>query len=86
MGLADRIVPTGTALAAARALAAELAALPQQCMRSDRLSVYEQWSLSTDSALRNETEHGISVIASGETLAGATRFRSGAGRHGQRID
>ena len=86
IGLADRIVPTGTALAAARALATELAALPQRCMRSDRLSVYEQWSLSTDSALRNETEHGISVIASGETLAGAERFRAGHGRHGDGLD
>jgi enoyl-CoA hydratase len=82
MGLVDRVVPAGTALEAAKQLAHELAALPQTCMRSDRLSVYEQWSLDTSEALRNESQHGLDVIASGETLAGAQRFRDGAGRHG----
>ena len=74
IGLVDRVVPRGTALAAAQRLAQELAALPQTCMRSDRLSVYEQWSMDTPSALRNETEHGLRVVASGETVAGAERF------------
>ena len=54
-------------------------------MRSDRLSVYEQWSMDTPSALRNETEHGLRVVASGETVAGAERFRHGEGRHGTRL-
>ncbi|TMF16350.1 MAG: crotonase/enoyl-CoA hydratase family protein [Chloroflexi bacterium] len=85
IGLVDRVVPRGTALAAARRLAQELAALPQTCMRSDRLSVYEQWSMDTPSALRNETEHGLRVVASGETVAGAERFRHGEGRHGTRL-
>ena len=82
MGLVDRVVPAGTALDAAKQLAHELAALPQTCMRSDRLSVYEQWSLQTAEALRNESKRGLDVIASGETLSGAQRFRDGAGRHG----
>ena len=82
MGLVDRVVPAGTALEAAKQLAHELAALPQTCMRSDRLSVYEQWSLDTSAALRNESKRGLDVIASGETVAGAQRFRDGAGRHG----
>lgn len=82
MGLVDRVVPHGNALDAAVQLAHDLAALPQTCMRSDRLSVYEQWSLDFDSALRNETEHGLAVIGSGETLSGAQRFRDGTGRHG----
>ncbi|MBV9099705.1 MAG: crotonase/enoyl-CoA hydratase family protein [Candidatus Dormibacteraeota bacterium] len=82
IGLVDRVVPPGTALDSAVQLAHQLAALPQTCMRSDRLSLYEQWSLTMADALRNETEHGLRVIASGETLAGARRFAGGAGRHG----
>ena len=82
IGLVDRVVATGDALGAALALARELAALPQVCLRSDRLSAYEQWGLGTAAALRNETQRGLQVIASGETLEGAARFRSGAGRHG----
>src|SRR5438105_126788 len=49
IGLVDRVVPPGNALVAAQQLARELAALPQTCMRSDRLSVYEQWSMDTPS-------------------------------------
>ena len=82
MGLAHRIVETGSARAAAVALAHELSELPQLCMRADRRSSYEQWALPIDDALRNEFELGFSVIASGETLAGAARFASGEGRHG----
>lgn len=82
MGLANRLVPTGTALAAAMALAQELAAFPQICLRSDRLSSYEQWDLGFEDALAAETGHGLDVIRSGETLAGAERFAAGAGRHG----
>src|SRR5207253_1317967 len=82
-GLANRLVPRGAAVAAAVALAHELAALPQGCMRSDRLSAYEQWGLGDlNAALANEFARGLSVIQSGETLAGASRFADGAGRHG----
>ena len=73
---------TGGALQAALQLARELAALPQTCMRSDRLSSYEQWSLPMSEAVRNEFRRGLSVIESGETVAGAQRFASGQGRHG----
>src|SRR5438874_6241093 len=41
MGLADRVVPPGQARPAAEALAHEIAALPQQCLRSDRASALE---------------------------------------------
>jgi enoyl-CoA hydratase len=84
IGLVDRVVGAGDAVRAAQELASELAALPQVCMRSDRLSAYEQWGMDTAAALRNETERGLQVIASGETLEGAARFRGGAGRHGAR--
>jgi enoyl-CoA hydratase len=84
IGLADRVVAAGAALEESLRLAHELAALPQGCMRSDRLSLYEQWSLPTADALRNETVHGLAVIAGGETAAGARRFARGEGRHGGR--
>jgi enoyl-CoA hydratase len=51
-------------------------------MRSDRRSSYEQWDLDLGAALTRETELGLAVIASGETVAGARRFAAGAGRHG----
>jgi enoyl-CoA hydratase len=82
MGLANRLVAPGAALAAAVALAHELARFPQACLRSDRLSSYEQWSLPLDAALANEYRHGVATIRSGETVAGAGRFAGGAGRHG----
>ncbi|MDQ2960175.1 MAG: crotonase/enoyl-CoA hydratase family protein [Candidatus Dormibacteraeota bacterium] len=82
-GLVDRVVPDGEALASALALAHDLAALPQACLRSDRLSVHEQWSLSTDEAMRNETRRGRAVIAGGETAAGAARFVRSSGRRGE---
>src|SRR5581483_2148049 len=83
MGLANRLVPAGKALEAAVALARQLAAFPQRCLRADRLSSYRQWSLDLDDALRAETRGGLDVIRSGETQAGAARFAAGAGRHGK---
>jgi enoyl-CoA hydratase len=82
MGLVNRLTEPGGALAAAVALAKELAELPQGCLRSDRRSAHEQWGLSLDDALARETELGLEVIRSGETQAGAARFAAGAGRHG----
>jgi enoyl-CoA hydratase len=82
MGLANRIVPTGTALEAAVELAHQIAAFPQRCLRSDRRSSFEQWDLPLDDALANETRLGLEVIRSGETVEGAARFASGEGRHG----
>ena len=83
MGLANRVVAPGTALDEAIALAHQLAAFPQRCLRADRLSVHEQWGRSLDDALLVETEGGLEVIRSGETREGAARFAAGAGRHGR---
>ena len=83
MGLANRLVEPGGALDAARALGRQLAAHPQRCLRSDRRSAYEQWSLDEAAALANELRLGADTIRSGETAAGAARFASGAGRHGR---
>lgn len=72
MGLVNRVVPSGTAREAAEALAREIAAFPQTCMRGDRASVYEQWDLDFDEALANELRHGEKALR--EAVAGATRF------------
>lgn len=83
MGLVTRLVDPGGALDAAVALAGALAALPQRCLRSDRLSALQQWGLDDGPALANEFRHGIATLRSGEGLEGAARFASGAGRHGE---
>ena len=85
MGLANRVVPAGTALEAAVAWANELAALPQVCMRNDRRSALAQWDLPVAEALLVETRFGLDSLSSGEALEGATRFRSGAGRSGSTV-
>ncbi|HWJ66882.1 MAG TPA: crotonase/enoyl-CoA hydratase family protein [Nocardioides sp.] len=85
IGLAHRVVPSGRALAAAQQLARELAAFPQTCLRQDRLSMLDQEGLTEADALAAEYEHGRVSVAS-DTLAGATRFAQGAGRHGSFAD
>ncbi len=82
MGLANCLTDPGGALDAAIELGRELARLPQICMRNDRRSSYDQWSLDHDAAFSREMELGLETISSGETLAGAQRFADGAGRHG----
>jgi enoyl-CoA hydratase len=80
MGLVNRLVPPGTAIEAAQALARELAALPQTCLRHDRLSVREQWALAEPVAAANELRHGTESLR--EVAAGIAAFRAGQGRHG----
>ncbi len=80
IGLANRVVPTGTARQRAEELAAELAALPQQCLRADRLSALHQWGMTEAAAM--EAEFGSLERVAVESLAGARRFADGAGRHG----
>ncbi|HEX4203608.1 MAG TPA: crotonase/enoyl-CoA hydratase family protein [Ktedonobacteraceae bacterium] len=86
IGLANRLVQPGETLAAALTLAEDLARFPQHGLRSDRLSVYEQWSLSWAQALGNETRRGLEVLHSGESVEGARRFAAGHGRHGSSRD
>ena len=82
MGLANRVVPKGTARATAEELAAEIAKFPFLCTQADRRSAYEQWELPLDEALLNEFKRGWTAIEAGETMAGATRFAGGKGRGG----
>jgi enoyl-CoA hydratase len=81
IGLVNRVAPHGEALGRAQALAAEIAAFPQVCVRSDRASALEQWGLSEADALAAEYRHGLRALEA-ESLEGATRFAEGAGRHG----
>jgi enoyl-CoA hydratase len=83
MGLVNRVVPDGSARAAAVELAAELAALPQACLRNDRLSAIEQWDLAEPAATANELRHGLATLSSGELLTYAGRFAAGQGRGGR---
>ncbi|MGU3432136.1 crotonase/enoyl-CoA hydratase family protein [Actinomycetes bacterium M1A6_2h] len=80
MGLANRVVPSGSARAAAEELAGQLAVFPQNCMRGDRMSALEQEGKDEESAIRNEFRHGTTSIV--DALDGAARFAAGAGRHG----
>jgi enoyl-CoA hydratase len=82
IGLVNRVVPPGAACLASVDLAHQLAALPQFCLRSDRMSALEQWGLTEEEAAVNEARRGRAVIDSGETLEGARRFTAGAGRGG----
>ena len=80
IGLANRVVPKGRARDKAEELAAELAALPQQCLRADRLSVLHQWGRPEAEAM--DYEFGSMSRVAAESLEGASRFAAGAGRHG----
>jgi enoyl-CoA hydratase len=78
IGLVNRLCPPGGALPAAIALAEQIGAFPQVCLRHDRLSALEQWDLPESEALGNELRHGLASIGSGETQAGAARFVAGS--------
>ncbi len=82
IGLANRVVAHGRALAAAQELAAQIARFPPECLRNDRASVYEQQDLPLAEALANEFRRGQATLAGGEAQRGARRFAQGAGRHG----
>ncbi len=80
IGLANRVVDSGTALPAAVDLAAQIAQFPQDCLRRDRQSSYEQWSQPLDVALQRELALGRESLRSSELSVG--RFVAGEGRHG----
>ncbi len=82
IGLANRVVASGTAVDAAIELAARIASFPPKCVRSDRRSMRDQQGHSLGHALAREVELGMDTIRSGETLEGAARFAAGEGRHG----
>jgi enoyl-CoA hydratase len=77
IGLANRLTAPGHAVEAAVALGRELAERPQAALRSDRLSSYEQWSLSLEEALANEYRHSMETLRTGELVGGLERYESG---------
>ncbi|MFD1545749.1 crotonase/enoyl-CoA hydratase family protein [Nonomuraea guangzhouensis] len=81
MGLANRVVPAGTARRQAEELARDIARFPQTCLRGDRLSALEQDGLPEREAIRNELRHGL--VSLPDAVGGAARFAEGAGRHGE---
>jgi enoyl-CoA hydratase len=82
IGLANRLAPRGEALAVALDLARQVSAFPQLCLRNDRLSALEQWSLDWDAAQANEVARGVETLRSGSAVEGASRFVAGQGRGG----
>jgi enoyl-CoA hydratase len=80
IGLANRVVAPGEARSSAEALAGELARLPQDCLRSDRRSVYDAFGADERQALATEFAHGQTVL--NQAVYGAARFSAGEGRHG----
>ena len=83
IGLVERLVEPGSALAQAQELARQIAAFPQRALRGDRKSVLAQWSLDIDEAILGEYAAGMDAIESGEAIEGARRFAGGEGRHGK---
>jgi len=73
-GLVTRVVPDGTALAAAIELAAGMAAAPWTCLTHDRASVYEGLGVGLEEGLANEDRHGRDVIAADDFGDGVRRF------------
>ena len=81
IGLVNRLVGPGESLPAAQQMAREIAAFPQECVRTDRASALRQWDLDLAAALRAEGAAGVPIVAA-EGAAGAERFVTGEGRHG----
>jgi enoyl-CoA hydratase len=82
LGLVTSVVPSGQARAAAEQLAHQLAALPQACLRNDRMSVLEGAAMPVSDAMAAEFRHGMASLADPGLTAGVGRFAGGAGRGG----
>jgi enoyl-CoA hydratase len=81
IGLADRLVPAGQALAEAVRLAQEIARFPQLCLRADRASTHASFDRDLVAALGAEAHGGAAPLVT-EARAGAARFAAGKGRGG----
>jgi enoyl-CoA hydratase len=80
IGLVSEVVPDGSQLERALALARELAAFPQQAMLADRRAVLA--GLGTALADGLELEAGSGRETFEQALSGAARFAAGEGRAG----
>lgn len=89
IGLATRVVPSGAARAEAVALAQDLAAFPQACLRADLANARAAFDRPLAEALVAEHVRGAASIprdeGGGDLAAGVARFAAGAGRHGSGV-
>jgi len=81
IGACEHVVDDGGARAFAEAMAHQIARFPQVCVRADRRSAYMQQGLTLREAMRKEWYNGLPAFEA-EGIAGAERFASGKGRHG----
>src|SRR3954470_13254850 len=81
IGACEHVVDDGASREFAEGMAHEIARFPQACVRADRRSAYMQQGLSVREAMRKEWYNGIPSFKA-EGAAGAARFASGKGRHG----
>ena len=81
IGLCEKIVKSGDTRKEAEEMALEIARFPQSAMLADRRSIIESRGLSVREAMKLEWRNGVDVHAK-VYAAGAARFSSGAGRHG----
>jgi len=82
IGLADRLVAAGTALANAKALARDIAQFPPLAMRADRIAAWQAFDGDEATRLIDE-DQGAQAAKAKEAAAGAARFKAGAGRGGE---
>jgi enoyl-CoA hydratase len=81
IGACEHVVPNGKCREFAEAMAHEIARFPQACVRADRRSAYMQQGLPLREAMRKEWYNGFPAFEI-DGAAGAARFASGKGRHG----
>lgn len=81
IGLCEKVTDPGNARAAAEEMAQNIARFPQAAVRADRRSVIESYGLPVREAMRREWANGLAAHYK-EGAAGAGRFASGLGRHG----
>ncbi len=81
IGLCEYLTPKGGARRKAEALAQEIARFPQVCARADRRSAIKSHGLPVRDALIQEWYNGREALIK-DGVAGAARFKSGLGRHG----
>ncbi|MEM7534297.1 MAG: crotonase/enoyl-CoA hydratase family protein [Chloroflexota bacterium] len=79
--LCEKVVAEGEVRSAAEEMAHEIARFPQAAVIADRRSIIETYGQPVREALRTEWTNGIAAVAQGG-VAGAGRFKDGAGRHG----
>ena len=81
IGACEHVVEDGSSRQFAEAMAHEIARFPQACVRADRRSAYMQQGLPLREAMRKEWYNGFPAFET-DGAAGAARFASGKGRHG----